>query len=144
MMVTIILKVLAGLYILQSLAKFVVHFVVKYDARRKRIDAAYKREAVGVYDDVVLLLCVALVVLLVISGIQYLSFVIGMLVGMTLIQTYFHRFSRVVPEEKAPPTPYSPIKLMSYAIQADPRLALREYLLMTVLLIGSFVALFVR
>jgi hypothetical protein len=144
-MVTIILKVLLVLYILQSLLKFAVHFFVKYETRRQRIEAVYKKDAVPLYDDIVLLLSLGFVVLLLVSGkAESLSFTTGLVVGMTLIQTYFHRFSDSLAPEKQPDPPITPIKLMSFAIQANPRTAWREYLLITVLLVGALGMLFLR
>jgi hypothetical protein len=77
----------------------------------------------------------AFLALLFVSGVDYLSFATGLLVGMTIIQVYFHRFSAVLPSDKSPDPPVSAIKLMSYAIQADPGKAWRELTLMTVLLV---------
>ena len=80
-------------------------------------------------------------VLLFLTELQYLSFITGIVVGMLTIQIFFHRFSRVLAPEKAPETPTPPRKLLSYAIQADPALAWREIIFMSVLFIW---ALFTR
>jgi hypothetical protein len=64
---------------------------------------------------------------------QYLSFITGLVVGMLTIQIFFHRFNRVLPDERTPETHAPPNKLMSYAIQAQPALAWREIILMTAL-----------
>jgi multisubunit Na+/H+ antiporter MnhE subunit len=83
-----------------------------------------------------LLVLVAFVVLLFVSGeMKYLSFMTGLYVGMTLIQVYFHRFSDPLPPEKSPEPPVSPIKMMSYGIQAFPKKPWREILFMAVLFI---------
>jgi hypothetical protein len=66
---------------------------------------------------------------------KYLSFTTGLYVGMTLIQVYFHRFSDPLPPEKSPAPPVSPIKMMSYGIQAFPKKPWREILFMAVLFI---------
>ncbi|WP_220449277.1 hypothetical protein, partial [Nonomuraea mesophila] len=52
-----------------------------------------------------------------------------------LTQLFFHRFNRPLEPDKAPSPPASPIKSMSYAIQAGPVLAWRELLVQTVLLV---------
>ncbi|HYG60893.1 MAG TPA: hypothetical protein VD902_22675 [Symbiobacteriaceae bacterium] len=143
-MVTLGLKILLALYILQALAKFTVHVFVKYETRKQRIEAMYKKEAVPLYDTVVLLLVLGFVVLLWASGkAESLSFTTGLVVGMTLIQTYFHRFTDPLPPERQPGPPVTPIKLMSFAIQANPLKAWREYLFMTVLLVGALYMLFI-
>ncbi len=67
-----------------------------------------------------------------------LSLITGLIVGMLLIQIFFHRFDKPLPQEQAPPeSPAPPRKLMSYAIQADPGLAWREIILMTALLVWA-------
>lgn len=77
---------------------------------------------------------VALVVMLLISGMQYLSFVTGLVVGMLTIQIFFHRFREPLPPDRAPEeSPAPPIQLMSYAIQDRPALAWREIAFMTVM-----------
>jgi hypothetical protein len=136
------LQILLTLYVLQALLKLAGHFLVNYQTRRKRIDATYKGRQIAVYDDVVLALMLVFLGLLFASGeMEGLSFVTGLVVGMTLIQTYFHRFNVPLPPDKAPDAPVIPIKLMSFAIQANPRRAWREYLFMTVLLVWALYAL---
>lgn len=63
---------------------------------------------------------VSLVVLLLLTQMQSLSFITGLVVGMLTIKVFFHRFSTPLPPDKAPETPTPPRKLMSYAIQANP------------------------
>jgi hypothetical protein len=65
------------------------------------------------------------------------SFVAGLLVGTTLIQTFFHRFNAPVRAEFEPPHPVTPLKLIAYAIQAAPQRAWRELLVLTFLLAWS-------
>lgn len=60
-------------------------------------------------------------VLLFLTDMQELSFITGLIVGMLVIQIFFHRFDRQLPVDKTPETPAAPIKVMSYAIQANPR-----------------------
>ena len=64
---------------------------------------------------------------------EYVSFTTGLLVGMTIIQVYFHRFSDPLSPEQSPPPPVTALKMLSYSIQANPGKAWRELLLMTLL-----------
>ncbi len=64
---------------------------------------------------------------------DYLSFGVGLYAGATLIQTYFHEFSKPLPSEQAPPPPLSPIKNMSYAIQAFPQKPWKQLTILAVL-----------
>ena len=123
-----ILKILLVLYIAYALLKFFDFFYQSYDRRMRSIRAAYENDGrvLKTFDNVVLGLMVLLVVLQFLSGIEYLSFTTGLLVGSTLIQIYFHRFCDPVPADKAPEPPVSPIKLMSWGIQATPEKPWRE------------------
>jgi hypothetical protein len=71
------------------------------------------------------------------GGMEYISFTTGLFVGMILIQLYFHSFSDPLPPEKSPEPPLSPIKIMSYAIEANPKKAWRELLIITIILIWA-------
>ena len=93
--------------------------------------------AIKIFDNVILVVMVIFVVLLFLSGAEYLSFTTGLLVGMTIIQVYFHRFSDPLPPEKMPEPPLTPLKLMSYSIQANPGKAWRELVFMTLLFIWA-------
>ena len=75
--------------------------------------------------------------LLFVSGVEYLSFTTGLLVGMTIIQVYFHRFCDPLPPEKSPEQPITALKMLSYSIQANPGKAWRELVLMTLLFFWS-------
>lgn len=75
---------------------------------------------------------------------QQLSFITGLIVGMLVIQIFFHRFSEPLPADRAPEHPSTPRKLMSYAIQANPALAWREVIVMTALLSWALVELIAR
>jgi hypothetical protein len=135
-----ILEILLTFLVVYALLKFWVFFFVKYDARRKRLDASYngKTSATKIQDNFLLAVTVALLVLLFISGAtEYLSFTAGLFAGMTLIQVYFHRFSEPLSQEKSPSSPVSPIKMMSYAIQANPKKAWRELTIMTALFVWA-------
>ena len=62
---------------------------------------------------------------------------IRVLVGMTLVQVFFHRFAQPLDASKAPPSPVSPIKTLSYAIQAQPALGWFELAVIGALLFIS-------
>jgi hypothetical protein len=145
-MASLTLKILVTLYIFYALLKLFDFFFLKYETRIARIRAAYREEGrvLRIFDDSILLIMLGFVALLFVSGFDYLSFVTGLLVGMTIIQVYFHRFSAVLPSDKSPDPPVSAIKLMSYAIQADPGRAWRELTLTTVLLVWGLYMLATR
>lgn len=131
-----ILKIVMTLFVFQVLVKFYVFFFVTYDIRRARLDKAYagKTGATKYFDNIILLVLAGLVTLLFLSdNMNYLSFITGVYVGATLIQVYFHRFSTPLPDDKAPKPPVSPIKMMSYAIQAYPKRPWKELLFLTVI-----------
>lgn len=130
---TTVLTVLLIAYCLQGLVKFAVGFLVPYPTRINRIASYYRRDGrtISIYDSVTLVVMVALVVLLLLTEMQYLSFITGLVVGMLTIQVFFHRFSKPLPPQQAPEPPTPPRKLMSYAIQANPGLAWREITFMT-------------
>jgi hypothetical protein len=123
--------------------KFVVGFLVPYSTRVRRIASYYSRDGriIGVYDTASLIVIVVLAVLLFLTETRYLSFITGIVVGMLIIQIFFHRLSRVLAPGEAPETPTPPTKLMSYAIQADPALARREIIFMSVLFIWALFTL---
>lgn len=140
------LVILLILYCVQALAKFAVHFLLPYDRRIRQMARNYAKDhkVIAVYDNVTLLVQIVLVALLVATDLHYLSFLTGLFVGMSLIQVYFHRFVRPLPEVKMPEGPLPPIKLMSYAIQAQPGLAWREYVLMAAAAIWGLYVLVVH
>lgn len=126
------------LFCIQVVIKFYVFFLVKYDTRKKQLDKSYgdKLSATKTADYVLLAICALLVTLLFLSeNMEYLSFITGLYVGATLIQLYFHQFSNQLPlpDEQAPKAPLSPIKLMSYSIQAFPKRPWKELLFLTLL-----------
>lgn len=122
-------------FCVQGLVKFAVGFLVPYHTRIKRIAAYYERDGriISIYDSVTLAIIVALVVLLFVTAMHELSFITGLIVGMLIIQIFFHRFSKPLSPGRAPESPSSPRKLMSYAIQSNPGLAWREILVMAAL-----------
>jgi len=128
-----IVTVIAVVLALHVVVKF-CFFALPYRFRRRQLDRSYRGRprATQVSDPVSLALVVVLVVLLFVDGVAPPSFLIGLWVGATLVQTYFHRFHAPLDPEHAPPAPNSPIKTMSYAIQAAPRRAWQEMTLFTV------------
>ncbi len=142
---TLLLSILIGLICLQGLAKFIVWFAVPYEKRRQRFQKYYQRDSrvISRYDTITLIVVVALVGLWLASGAQHLGFAVGLVSGMTLIQTWIHRFSRVLPPERAPEAPAPPRQQLTYAYQANPELGWREILIMAALLIGCIFSLFV-
>jgi hypothetical protein len=141
--VEIALTILLTAFCIQGLIKFAAGFLVPYDSRIKRISSYYQRDGhiISVYDSVTLVIIVALVVLLFLTGMHELSFITGLIVGMLIIQIFFHRFSRPLDPETAPDPPAPPRQLMSYAIQAHPRLAWREVAVMTCLFVWALFVL---
>jgi hypothetical protein len=133
------LKVLVALYLLYALLKFFDFFYQSYETRMRGIRAAYANGGRGlrIFDNVILIFMAVLVALLFASGIEYLSFTTGLLVGATLIQVYFHRFIEPLPADKMPEAPVSAIKLMSWSIQAMPEKPWRELAFLTILFVWA-------
>jgi hypothetical protein len=140
------LTIVLILFCIQGLAKFAVGFLVPYPIRIRRISSYYKRDGrvINIYDTVTLVIIAALVVLLFLTDIHDLSFITGLVVGMLVIQVFFHRFREPLSEDKAPESSAPPRKIMSYAIQASPGLAWREIVVMTALLAWALYALIAR
>jgi hypothetical protein len=141
-MASTILKILMTLFVVQGLIKFYVFFFIKYDVRRKQLDKSYGNKATGTkyFDNIILAVLALLITLLFISdNMEYLSFITGLYVGATLIQVYFHQFSDTLPEDKAPKPPISPIKMMSYGIQAFPKKPWKELLFLTVIFLWGLI-----
>ncbi|HEY0667966.1 MAG TPA: hypothetical protein VGD22_07310 [Sphingobacteriaceae bacterium] len=146
-MATTILKILMTVFCIQVLIKFYVFFFIKYNIRRKQLDKSYgnKTSATNVSDYVLLAISVILVTLLFFSkNLEYLSFITGLYVGATLIQVYFHQFSDPLPKDKAPSEPTSPIKIMSYAIQAFPKKPWKELVFLTMLFLWGLYMLLTK
>ncbi|GAA0427889.1 hypothetical protein Acor_84030 [Acrocarpospora corrugata] len=139
----IALKILLGLYILQALIKFINLFAIPYPARIKKIAALYSGQGrfIKVFDDILLLLMAVLVALQAAVGMEHLSFITGLLVGLTLTQVLFHRFNQPLPPDREPAPPLIPIKTMSYAIQAAPQLAWRELIIQSALFLWALTTL---
>jgi hypothetical protein len=129
------LTIVLILFCVQGLVKFAVGFLVPYRTRITRIAGYYERDGriISIYDTLTLFIIVALIVLLFLVDMQELSFISGLIVGMLIIQIFFHRFSQPLTDDRAPETSAPPRKVMSYAIQDNPGLAWREITLMTAL-----------
>jgi hypothetical protein len=100
----LILRILVGLLMLQALLKFAVFFLVSYETRRRILDSQYGGRASATKPSDLILLGVVLVLLGLLWGSgqgDYVSFAVGLWAGMTLIQTYFHEFSKPVPTRNA-------------------------------------------
>lgn len=132
---TIALTILLIVFVVQSLVKFAVWFTVPYPTRINRIASYYRRggRVIAVYDTVSLAIMAVLTVLLLLTEMQSLSFVTGLIVGMLTIQIFVHRFNKPLPGNRAPAPSAPPRELLSYAIQDSPGLAWRELVFMTVL-----------
>lgn len=139
-----VLSILLTLYMLQGLLKFYVQFAVSYEKRIKQIESYYRKKSIHLIDNVLFVIMLVLVVLLIARGVDYLSLATGLVVGMTLIQTYFHRYSAPLAEDRSPPPQSAPIKHMSYAIQAEPRKSWRELLFITVLFVWLIIMIMVK
>ncbi|HEX8977843.1 MAG TPA: hypothetical protein VF781_15160 [Solirubrobacteraceae bacterium] len=118
-------------------------FAMPYHRRRVALDRAYGNglSATATSDRVLLLMVVVLAVILFLARVHAVSFLIGIWIGATLIQTYFHRYHEPLGPEHAPTPPAGPIKLMSYAIQANPWRPWPQITALAVLVLASFVAL---
>jgi hypothetical protein len=141
------LKVLLAIYIVYALLKFFEFFFRDDKTKQAGLRAIYvdgNGRIVRIFDNVFLLFALILIALLFLGGIEYVSFTTGLLVGMTIIQVYFHRFSDPLPPEKAPPPPITALKMMSYSIQANPGKAWRELVLMTLLFLWALYMLATR
>jgi hypothetical protein len=138
------LTVLLVLFSLHALLKFAVFFVVPYRTRRRALDRAYAghASATKISDIFLFCMCLVLVGLLFAKGADHTSFLTGLLVGATLIQLYFHRFSAPLAEDQSPAPPISPIKIMSYAIQARPARPWRELFLFAALVLWALYQLY--
>ncbi|GHO48774.1 hypothetical protein [Ktedonospora formicarum] len=141
-MALLILKILLALYALQGFIKPLLHFIVKKERRMKMAEAMYakkegKADVSRLTDGMLYLFCLILLGLLASSGIEYLNFTTGFLVGLTALQLYFHAFNQ--PLEKQPAPPLTPIKMMSYAIKEMPGKAWVSTLFMSAILFWCLV-----
>jgi len=106
-MSSLVLKILLTLYILYALLKFFEFFFRSDEAKMRGLRSVYSGDnrVIKVFDNVILVLMLIFVGLLFVAGVEYLSFTTGLLVGMSIIQVYFHRFSDPLPPEKSPDPP---------------------------------------
>lgn len=65
----------------------------------------------------------------------------GLWIRATLIQLYFHRFHEPVAADRAAPPQTSPLKEMSYAIQASPWHPWPEMAVLAVLVVWNLILL---
>ena len=141
------LKILLTVYILYALLKFLEFFVGDEETKRKGLYTVYVKgggAVVRIFDNVMLAFMLVLLGLLFRGGVEYVSFTTGLLVGMTIIQIYFHRFSEPLPPEKSPAPPITALKMLSYSVQANPERAWRELVLMTILFLWALYMLATR
>jgi hypothetical protein len=146
-MSSLTLKILLTIYILYALLKFFEFFFRDEETKKKGLYTVYENgggAVVKVFDNVTLVFVLVLLGLLFWGGVEYVSFTTGLLVGMTIIQIYFHRFSEPLPPEKSPAPPITALKMLSYSVQANPGLAWRELALMTALFLWALYMLVTR
>jgi hypothetical protein len=132
--VTTVLRIFLIVYMLYAYAKFARLFASSPRSRKRWLKRAYAGSAVKIFDNVMLVLMVLVAVATLVTGADALSFTSGLLVGMTLVQIFFHRFADPLADEWMPPEPVTPLRLMSHAIQAMPSKAWREFAVMSALL----------
>lgn len=120
-----------------------VFFALPYSRRRAALDRQYRgrQSATAVSDAASLVVVVIVATLMFLGGRGGVGFLAGLWIGATIIQLYFHRFHEPLDDRTAPTEPTSPIKTMSYAIQARPWAAWRELTVFTVLVVASIVAI---
>jgi hypothetical protein len=135
------LRVFLIVYMFYAYAKFAELFMRSKDSKKRWLRRVYAGNMVQLFDDVMLVLMVIVVGVTVASGVEVRSFTSGLLVGMTLIQIFFHRFKDPLPDEWMPEPPVTPLKMVAYAIQATPQNAWRELAVITALFSGSMVYL---
>ena len=101
---SVVLTIVLIAFCVQGLVKFAVGFLVPYPTRINRIATYYRRDGriISIYDSVTLVIIVALVALLFLTDMHELSFITGLIVGMLLIQIFFHRFDKPLPPERRP------------------------------------------
>ncbi len=101
---SIVLTIVLIAFCVQGLVKFAVGFLVPYSTRINRIATYYRRDGriISIYDSVTLVIIVALVILLFLTDMHELSFITGLIVGMLIIQIFFHRFDKPLAPERHP------------------------------------------
>jgi hypothetical protein len=83
---SIVLTVVLIAFCVQGLVKFAVGFLVPYRTRINRIATYYRRDGriISIYDSVTLVIVAALVILLFLTDMHDLSFITGLIVGISL------------------------------------------------------------
>lgn len=134
-----VIAVVLGVHILVKFA----FFALPYPRRRAALDKQYgdRPSATDVSDVVLMVITVVIAAVVVWRGVEGVSFLAGLWIGATLIQLYFHQFHTPVPDDRAAPPQRSPLKEMSYAIQANPWRPWPQMLALAVLVVIGFVAL---
>lgn len=137
--VATVIAVALGVHIV---AKF-AFFALPYRRRRAAIDKQYGNKPHGsAASDVAPMVLTALIALiLLVRGIEAVSFLGGLWIGATIIQLYFHQYHRPVAPERAAPPQTSPLKQMSYAIQDAPWRAWPQMAALSALVVFSVVVL---
>ena len=137
-------KVVVTILGVQTLLKLLFFFALPYAKRRAALDRAYgnKPSATSTSDPILLVMAIAIAALLFWRGIEPVSLLGGFWVGATLTQLFFHRFHEPVSGDRAAPPEVSPLKMMSYAIQARPTLAWREMFSVAVLIVATLFVLY--
>ena len=145
-MLDLVTKILAAALGLHALLKFAFFFLLPYAKRRAMLDRAYgeRPSATERSDPVLLALTIMIAALMLWRGVEAVSFIAGLWIGGTLIQLYFHHFHDPLRPEHAPPPVVSPIKMMSYAIQAEPQKPWPELAVYAVLMVWMLVMLVAR
>jgi hypothetical protein len=131
-----VLRVFLIVYMLYAYAKFADVFVRPKESKKRWLRRVYAGSMVRVFDNVMLVVMLLVVGVTLLAGTEVLSFTSGLLVGMTLIQIFFHRFAEPLTDEWMPHAPVTPLKMMAHAIQATPQKAWRELAVITVLFAG--------
>jgi hypothetical protein len=113
--VSIVLTIVLIALCVQGLVKFAVGFLVAYPTRINRIATYDRRDGriISIYDSAILVVIVTVIALLFFTGMHELSFITGLIVGMPLIQLFFHRFAKPLTPEQAPDSGAPPRKVMS-------------------------------
>lgn len=134
------IEIFLFIYIVYALVKFYEFFYREESTRKKGLEMVYVKgngKVVRTFDIVMFVIITLLVIGIFAVGVEYLSFIVGLLVGMTIIQAYFHRFDKPLPKDKMPEPPITALKMESYSVQYMPWRAWRELLFMSLLFVWA-------
>jgi len=134
------IQIFLFIYIIYALVKFYEFFYRKAETRKKGLEMLYVKgngRIVKIYDMVMFVIITLLVIGIFKVGVEYLSFITGLMVGMTIIQAYFHRFDKPLPADKMPEPPITALKMESYSVQYMPSRAWRELLFMSLIFVWA-------